>query len=477
MSKTSIIGVIAVVFFCTPIYAQQTGQADQQVIEEQGQEPVPAGQVVEPQRQETTALNELAEGVVSLDFRDADIQDILRVLSYKSGVNIVAGPEVTGLVTIQLENVPWQRALDVVVQTYGYAYDRRDNIITVTTVENLKKRREDEMVLSEQEPLVTRAFVLNYAKASSVIESVEKMRTERGSINYDERTNSIIVRDTVSNVEMIGEIVKKLDATTPQVLIESRIVETTLGDTEKLGINWNLQASGTGSVWNSTFPIRDGNNGNFVQPVPVESIDATTGLITYDATNNFAYGTLNFSQFTALMQVIETRSDTNTLSNPRVVTLDNQPAKIVVGTQYPFPEYTYNEDQGQMQVSGWYYKDIGVIFEVTPHVNNAGMVTLDLKPTVTAIISGSNVTVEGTTVPTLTTREANTSVMIKDGETLVIGGLISDTQTDTESKVPILGDIPFLGRLFRHTSKIGSKTDLLIFITPHIITSESITEE
>ena len=123
-----------------------------------------------------------------------------------------------------------------------------------------------------------------------------------------------------------------------------------------------------------------------------------------------------------------------------------------------------------MQVSGWNYKDIGVIFEVTPHVNNAEMVTLDLKPTITAIIADSTVTVEGTPVPQLTVREATTKVMIKNGETLVIGGLISDNKVKNESKVPILGSIPFVGRLFRHDSVENVKTDLLIFLTPHIIT-------
>lgn len=459
--------LLALILACSPVYAQQAEEMS-------AVEPIAQADVTVPSSKPASVskTDKGFDGLVSLDFRDADIKDVLRVLSYKSGVNIVAGPEVVGLVTIQLDNVPWQRALDVVLQTYGYAYERRDNIINVTTVENLKKRREDAMLLSDQEPLVTKAFVLSYAKAANVVVSVEKMKTERGAVNFDERTNSIIVRDTLSQVEMIGEIIAKLDTTTPQVLIEARIIETTLGSAEKLGINWNLQASGKGSVWNSTFPIRRGNDGNYIMPIPIDSIDETTQVITYDADSLFALGTLDFSAFTALLQVIETRSDVNTLSNPRVVTLDNQAAKITVGTQYPFPQYTYNKDTGEMQVSGWNYKDIGVIFQVTPHVNNASMVTLDLKPTITAIIADSTVTVEGTPVPQLTVREAETTVMIRNGETLVIGGLISDNKVKNESKVPILGDIPFLGRLFRHNSSDDVKTDLLIFLTPHIITPD-----
>ncbi len=487
MSKLSIL-VLILVMACCPVYAQQAAETvDNPVLQEdvvadsgvQAEEIVAAEPVVPQETAVVEALvledapmetGKVPDGMVSLDFRDADIRDVLRVLAYKSGVNIVAGPEVAGLVTIQLDNVPWQRALDIVLQTYGYAYEKRESIISVTTVENLKKRREDAVILSDQEPLVTKSFVLSYAKAASVVTSVEKMKTERGAVNFDERTNAIIVRDTLSQVEMMGEIIQKLDSTTPQVLIEARIIETTLGNAEKLGINWNLQASGKGSIWNSTFPLRRGNDGNFVLPIPVDSVDATTNVVTYDADSLFAFGTLDFSAFTTLLQIIQTRSDVNTLSNPRIVTLDNQPAKITVGTQYPFPTYTYNKDQGEMQVSGWNYKDIGVIFEVTPHVNNAEMVTLDLKPTITAIIADSTVTVEGTPVPQLTVREATTKVMIKNGETLVIGGLISDNKVKNESKVPILGSIPFVGRLFRHDSVENVKTDLLIFLTPHIIT-------
>src|SRR3989344_840457 len=135
------------------------------------------------------------EGNVSLDFRDADISNVLKILSYKSGVNIVVGPEVTGLVTIQLNDVPWKQALEIVLETYGYAYEQKGNIITVTTVENLKQRRENAILLAEQEPVETETFTLNFGRASEVIASIEKMKSERGSINYDERTNPLLARD------------------------------------------------------------------------------------------------------------------------------------------------------------------------------------------------------------------------------------------------------------------------------------------
>ncbi|MCR4336283.1 MAG: type IV pilus secretin PilQ [Candidatus Omnitrophica bacterium] len=412
---------------------------------------------------EELVVSDEKEGNVSLDFRDADIQNVLRILSYKSGVNIVAGPEVTGLVTIQLKDVPWQKALDVILQTYGYAYEQRGNIITITTIENLKKRREDAAILSEQEPLVTQTFLLNYGKATDVIKSIEKMKSERGSIDYDERTNALIVRDTKENVEFIGQVIAELDSTTPQVLIEAKIIETTLSNTEKLGIDWVMQATGTGPQRPHIWPFTtDTANKYFPDNIPAAEA------------SKFNYGTINFQQLQAVLELLGSRSETKILSNPRIVTLDNQKARIVVGTQYPLPQYTYNEEQARLQVNGWEYKDIGVIFEVTPHVNNAGFVTLDLEPKITGILDF--VTVENTSLPRLSTEEAKTSVMIHGGETLVIAGLIKDQVTDVKKKTPLLGDVPFLGLLFRKNEKTVTKTDLLIFLTPHIITVDTPSE-
>jgi type IV pilus assembly protein PilQ len=407
---------------------------------------------------EKAAISE--EGLVSLDFRDADILNVLRILSYKSGVNIVTGPEVTGLVTIKLTDVPWEQALRVILQTYGYAYEKKGNIITVTTVENLKKLREDATLLAEQETLVTKTFVLNYAKAADIIASIEKMRTERGSVNYDERTNSIIVRDTSENLDFIREVIKDLDAVTPQVLIEAKIVETTLSDAENLGIEWTAKTTVSGAERPLIWPFTTSTETDKYAPGDFPSA----------ASSLFNFGTLNFQQVQAVFELLSSRTDTNILSNPRIVTLDNQTASIVVGSQYPIPQYTYNEEQARLQVNGWEYMDIGIIFEVTPHINNAGFVTVELEPKITEILDF--VTVENTSLPRLSTEEAKTSVMIKDGDTLVIGGLIKDKVTDIKKKIPFLGDIPLLGLAFRKTEKTIAKTDLIIFLTPHIITPE-----
>ena len=399
------------------------------------------------------------EGNVTVDFHDADIHNVLRILAFKSGTNIVAGPEVTGTVTMELRDVPWEKALDVILSTYGYGYDRKGNIVIVTTIENLKKRREDAQLLSDQEPLITKTFVLNYAKASDAITSLEKMKTARGSINFDQRTNSIIIRDIAGNVELMAEVVEALDKTTPQVLIEAKIVETSLNNAENMGIDWVMKATASGMKVPTIWPFTT-HSANKYLPTDVPAAEDT----------EFTFGTLNFSQAQAVFELLHNRTDTNILSNPRIVTLDNKKASIVVGSQYPIPSYVYNEEQARLQVNGFEYKDIGIIFEVTPHVNNAGVVTLEIGPRITDILDF--VTVENTQLPRLSNEYAATQVMVKDGETLVIGGLLKDKTIDIKKKIPILGDLPILGLAFQKSEKSVIKTDLLIFLTPHIITPE-----
>ncbi len=399
------------------------------------------------------------EGVIDLlAFQEVDIQQVLRTLAYKSGMNIVSGPEVTGPVTIRLENVPWKQALEVILQTYGYAYEQKGAILTVTTVENLKKRRADAADLADQEPVVTKTFILNYATASKIIVSVEKMMTKRGSVNFDERTNAIIVTDIAQNIELISDVIVKLDATTPQVLIEAKIVETTMNNKENLGIDWVTKATLSAGKRPTTWPFTASSASKYIKSDDFPGAEDT----------DFSYGTINFAQLQAVLELLRTRTDTNILSNPRIVTLDNQTARIIVGSQYPIPNYVYNEQQAKLQVNGFEYKDIGIIFQVTPHINNAGYVTMELEPKITEILDF--VTVENTSLPRLSTEEAKTSVMIKDGETLVIAGLIKDTGTDIKKRTPFLGDIPVLGLLFHKSEKTVEKKDLLIFLTPHIIT-------
>ncbi len=424
----------------------------------------------------------LSTGMVSLDFQDADIRNVLKVLAYKSGVNIVAAPDVTGVVNIQLKDVPWQKALNVILSTYGYGFDRKDNIITVMTIENLKKYREDALALESQEPLVSKTYPLSFAKAEDVMKLIEKLISKRGFINFDERTNSIIIRDLESNLELIGGVIKSIDTVTPQVAIETKIVETDLNNNENMGIDWVLQASMNGASHLTTFPFNQksgagifgqGGSGSFT-PANATGITSTTGSSSSSGSSSgtsntsFTYGTINASQLSATLNILSNRSTTRILSNPRIVTLDNQKAKINIGIQYPEATYSFNASTGQQQVTGFTQLPIGVNFEVTPHVNNAGTITLDVHPQISAL--DGTVTVDNNQLPQTTNQEAETNVMVEDGRTLVIGGLITDKVTVTKTQVPGLGNIPFFGGLFRSSQTTKTRQEVLIFLTPHIIT-------
>ena len=436
-----------------PVFAQEA------VVETVVEETESVVDVEQEVKQDLNSMASMLDGMVSLDFRDADIKNVLKVLAYKSGVNIIAGPEVVGTVTIQLKDVPWQRALDVILQTYGYGYEKRDNIITVTTIENLKKRREDTQLLAEQESLSTRTFILRFSSASEVIGSVEKMITERGAINFDQRTNALIIRDVQSNLDLIETVIKKLDAVTPQIMIEAKIMKTTLDDDETLGIDWTLSGKATGPVRSSSWPFKNAQTNEYLPSIP-----GTT-------TPTFTYGTLDVTALQLVMKYLTTRTNLDVVSNPKIITVDNKTAMITVGEEYPIPNYTFNDDTGALQVNGFSWRDIGVIFEVTPHVNGPDFVTLDINPEVSS--STTTVAFDNIALPRINVEKAKTSVMVRNGETLMIAGLISDSKSRTEKKVPVLGSIPFLGKLFRQDIKDDTKTELMIFLTPHIITPQA----
>jgi type IV pilus assembly protein PilQ len=415
-------------------------------------------------------MNMTKEGNVTLDFREADIRNVLKVLAYKSGLNIIAGPEVVGMVNIQLKDVPWEKALDVILSTYGYAYERRGVIIMVTTIDNMKKRREDAKTIADQEPITTETFLLNFSKAEDVVKTLEKMKTPRGSINFDQRTNSVIVSDVESNIAVLKEVVKKLDTVTPQVLIEARIIETGLTDQEKLGIQWPTTLSGTSTFAPLATSFPWSGHGNTYMNDAV-----TRAPLSWTTPSSFSYGTISISSLSAVLDMLKSRTDTNVISNPRIVTLDNQAANITVGNKFPLPKYTYSDTQDKLTISGWEYIEYGLTFNVTPHINGKGVVTLDIEPVI--VDSSSSVAFNfgggtATNVPVLTTESAKTNVMIRDGETLVIAGLIKDKKTKTIQKFPILGDLPIIGIPFRHKEDTVQKTELLIFLTPHIITPD-----
>lgn len=427
---------------------------------------------------------------ITLDFKEADINTVLRVMSLKSKINIVAGPEVQGTVTIRLENVPWEKALDVVLRTYGYVYERNENIIRVTTRDNLA-----------QEPLLTQTFVLNYSKAAEIQAAIQDMLTERGRIKVSERTNTIVLTDIPTNIYTISEVLKKLDRLTPQAYIDSKIVKTNVAQTENLGIEWQTGGAGnlgslTGAARPTTFPFPVGTGGGQDSPdflrafYPPQITGGTPEINANDprgfpmpavATNPtgsaFQFGTLSFSSFNAVLQMLKSRSNTKVVSNPRIVVLNNQTAEIHVGDNIPLPKFETNSTTGRLNVSGFDYDKLktGVELKVTPHINSADEILVDLEPSVNA--RGATITFNADlSAPIINETTANTQVLIKSGETIAIGGLMTDSVQVNEAKVPYLGDLPLVGKAFRskrQTAGSGNeKVETLFFVTVTMIDTE-----
>ncbi|MBI4431894.1 MAG: secretin and TonB N-terminal domain-containing protein [Candidatus Omnitrophica bacterium] len=439
----------------------------------------PEAAAVEPEAQVSSPGN------VTIDFKDADIQNVLRILSFKSGVNIVAGKDVTGTVTMRLVDVPWEKALDVVLKTYGYAYDRDDNIIRVATLEALQK-----------EELSTEVYTLNYASAAEVEASVKNILSERGKVRADARSNTLIVTDMPTTLQNVARVIERLDRATPQVTIHAKVIETTLGDSERMGIKWNARVGVSGSGRPSTFPFEarellpksirgffPEGRGTQTSATSVGTSSSTTSTTVADFPtadhahsalfpvadkDEFTFGTLDFTQFQAILELIKSRSDAKILSEPRVTTLNNKEAKILVGEVIAIPTFERNSTTGRMEITGYTDRDLGIRLSVTPQINDQREIVVDIHPEISNLLGYDDLTTD-IKAPRFSTREAQTQVRIRDGETIAIGGLIRENTVDTKTKFPILGDLPLLSKFFSHTDKTVQKTDLLFFMTVNIV--------
>ena len=410
-------------------------------------------------------------GLISVDFKDADIRQVLRVIALKSGVDIVAGSDVEALVSIKLSNVPWEQALDLILRTYGFTYERKGKIVRVMTVDALEK-----------EALSTEVFPLDYAKAKDVPDVIKEMLSDRGKVKFDERTNTIIVTDTPTALYQIKEVIKRIDQRTPQVLIETRVVETRLNKNENLGIDWSdsLTLAASAVSLPSTFPFPAGHSLGGVGQLFIPRAGAFSpsggALLTQgrvpDFGGTFSFGTLSSTGLQTVLNFLHQRTDTHIVSNPSIAALNNQQAKVHIGSEFPIPNYSIDPTTGKTTITGYTPKNIGTVLTVTPHVNPSEEIVVDLKPEVISF-AGNRTYDTGSgasaSLPEFTTQTAQTQVRIKAGDTIAIGGLVKETDSKVESKVPILGDIPIIGLLFKNSQRYGGsdpvRQDLLIFLT------------
>ncbi len=398
---------------------------------------------------------------ISLDFQNADINDILRLIAEVSGLNIIAGPDVKGTVTTRMVDIPWDQALDVVLKINGLGQEHEDNIIRVAPIERFinerKERIRAQKAEEEAEPTVTQIVPISYADVEELKANLERLLSERGSIWIDTRTNTMIVTDVKENVGDVLALVDTLDRQTPQVMIESRIVEASRNFLKQLGVRLGSRVThATDNNFPSTITVDGGiaggdNAGNFLVDLPAAVGAGTGGAITFALAG--ASSLLNLQ-----LSALENSGHGKVVTNPKIATLDNTEALIESGRRIPYP----TRDDGGTKIE---FADASIQLRVTPHVAPDGFINLKIHATKNEA-DFSNAVQD---VPTILTREATTEMLVRDGATVVIGGLYQRTVQSSRTGLPWLSNVPGLGWMFRNTRDNDSHEELLIFITPRII--------
>lgn len=444
---------------------------------------------------------------ISLDLKDADVRNVLRLIAEVSQLNVVATDDVKGQITLRLFEVPWDQAFDIILTVMGLEKVQQGNVVRVSTIKRLKDERKQrrEAKLEEQRgmPLLVDYIRVNYAKAENLHKLIAQrgagrgargagdrgagdrggLLSQRGSVLVDSFTNTLIVRDTAEHIKNVRDFVRRLDIQIPQVLIESNIVEASTDFARDLGIQWGYSASigpQTGTSTGANFPGSIGLGGSglgsgatglpFLIDFPAGNVTTGSG-----SALNLALGSLNGAQQLDMrLTALETAGKARIISRPRVVTLNNVAAQIksvtIIRVRKLQDETSINTGAGGTAGGGAGTTateeiETGIVLKVTPQVSADGYVLLNID----AKSSQADFSRTVDNIPTEIERSANSNVLVRDGQTVVLGGIYRDTLNATESGVPFLNGIPGLSWLFRSESKSNRREDLLVFLTPRII--------
>jgi type IV pilus assembly protein PilQ len=389
---------------------------------------------------------------ITIEVRDTDIRDVLRLISAHAGVNIIPAPNVKGNITIALRDVPWATALGIILETHGFAFARRENVIMVA--------REGEL---RPEGVKTKTFFLEFADVAVTKESIRHMLSPAGKITANEKAGALIITDTPTHLLMVERVIRELDQEISQVAIEVRILEITRKEGVDIGIEWNIEGGITrGGVTPTTFPF----------PTDFTLPDFGITKIPPVDPGAFVFGILSADAFRAVFRMLITEADAEVLSSPTITTLSNEKATITTAVRHPIPTMAFVEATGMWEITGYKFLDSGVILNVTPVVRRGrNEVVMHLKPQVsevTEIITFPG----GLSVPVLRTKETDVRLTVRDGETLAIGGLIQTKEAEKISRVPVLGYIPIIRHFFtrmERPEKLNVVTELIIFVTPRIL--------
>jgi len=431
---------------------------------------------------------------LTLNFQDIDVRSVLQLLADTSGQNIVVSDSVNGNLTLRLQNVPWDQALDIVLRTKGLDKRRQDNVIIIGPTEELATREKAELEahkeVQELAPIRSEFMQANYAKVADLAKMIRptaggtgggrnSMMSNRGSLSIDERTNTLLVQDTAENLSEIRRLVQALDVPVRQVLIEARIVVVSDTFERDLGAQFGVTSaqqngnngllavtgSGTGADTMIQSALTNLSSGLPVAPVAAPALANRYMVNTPAANTNGSIGVslLGGSYLVDLaLSAAENEGKSETISSPRVITANQKQATIMQGVEIPYQE---SASSGATTTQ---FKNAVLSLKVTPLITPDNRVILDLDVSDDTV--GQQVTsATGGSVPSIDTREIQTQVLVGDGQTVVLGGILETTKSYSAQKVPWLGDIPILGNLFKSTTNINDKTELLIFITPKIL--------
>lgn len=427
---------------------------------------------------------------LSLEFQDVSVRTILEVLAQHTNTNIVASDSVSGNITLRLINVPWDQALDIILKSKNLDKRVNGNVIWVAPAAELAKQEADELKAQQEkkvlDPLRTEYIRLNYAKAENVRTLIEAGRatsdrssgsssllTDRGTVTIDTRTNTLIVKDTAETISNIRDLISKIDIAVKQVMIEARIVTASDAFTKELGVKWgvlsqgaasnrNLLVGGNLSTIDSLKTYTTATNADGTTYPVYSGITAANNLSVNLGANNaagsIAFGLLSISDLLLDLELSAMQADNKgeVISSPKVLTSDKQTARIMSGTQIPYQ--VEDGDNGRKTE----FKDAGLTLEVTPNITPEGRVGMDLN-----IQNGSPTIINNTIA--ISTDSIKTNVVVDDGQTVVLGGVFKNTLGNDVTKIPFLGDLPYVDRFFKRTSKTNNKQELLIFVTPKLV--------
>jgi len=410
---------------------------------------------------------------IKIDAKNLDILDALRAIAEVSGLNIITSDDVRGKLTLKLDNVPWDQALDLILETKGLGMVQYGSVVRVAPIRAIQKEQEDAIKNIQQRqnlrPLQTRIIPLNFAKAAEIAPQIKAVLSERGTVDMDRRTNSLIIKDIPERIQDIQVMISSLDTRTPQVLIEARIVEASTSVSREMGVNWGFNynsgpawGNGTGLNFPNTIQMGGAVLGGQLDPLSATVLN-TAGA--QGGAVGFTFGSLTGAlSLDLLLKSLEAENKAKIISSPRIMTMDNQRATITQGVTIPYPPAT-NLAQGGGGATQWLFVEAALRLEVTPHISPDGTVVLEVKASNNTpdlkVVSGG--------APAIDKKEAETQVILKDGETMVIGGIYTTKDTETINQTPFLSKIPWLGKLFQDKYTEKARNEMLIFLTPRVI--------